>query len=166
MNHDALVARVAHDMTAGEPAPDFRARTLARLAERPPRPWVRLLLPAGAVAALAVTVVLVRPAGPDRLAVAGPGTGGASRPGASVAAPALPIAALSSVAPTVPVAAPQMPAPDEAAVDAPPLAADEPPMLEPLPLPEPLVIEPIQPIPPSITPITVDPIIWDRGSVS
>ncbi len=58
MKDDALIDRVARDMTEGEPAADFRARVLGRLPHGRHGSWLRIAIPAGTIAALGLAWVM------------------------------------------------------------------------------------------------------------
>lgn len=152
MNDDALIDRVARDMTDGEPPGDFRARVIERLPQSGRGSWLRIAIPAGAITGLGLAWILAGPTAP-----AGPATftgpTGSIAP-AGLGGPAGPVALAGSAAP-VDVAGPAEPAGSVAPAESSPAA------LEPLSAPEPIVIAPIQPILPSIAPITVDPLGWD-----
>jgi hypothetical protein len=175
---DALIDRVARDMTDAGPPAGFEARVLRRLPARRD-PWMRVAIPAAAAAGLVVGLAL-----PGALAalqsLGAPASKGSSGSAASAGTPLvqaglpatpdsgrLETAAHRQTAPAGPASDPIPPGPATPGAPAEPAEPaaeetadpDEPAILPPLAVPAPIVIDPIQPILPTIAPITVDPIV-------
>lgn len=148
---DDVIDRVARSMTEGEPGAGFRARVLGRLPQASRGSWWRIAIPAGAITSLVIAWALTGPARSP-----GPGRSLAPAGSAGHAGPAGPeTTAALGPAPAAPAAEALAERVDAAGPAAPTEPADS-------SVFEPIVIAPIQPILPTITPITVDPIIWDR----
>jgi len=154
MTHDHIIDLVARQMTEAEPPADLRARVIAALPPtRRPR-WIRMTIPAGAIAALAIialmsgTVWLERSNGPAVQGSKGPDAATTTR----VVAPA--VAEASAGATTGPLDRWTVGPLDRVDVPLPSRVA-------PLEEVVPLSIEPIQPIGVSIAPITVTPLVTE-----
>ena len=144
MNHNHLpeefIDAIARDMTAAEPSIDLGARIRAGLQPRTTPSRLRFLIPAGAVAATILAIVLTGPAArtvPTVPTVASVPTG-----------PASPAGSAGSTDSTVRVRATTV------------VTAIAGPTTQAFLLP-PVVLAPIQPEPLSIAPISVEPIVTD-----
>ncbi len=151
MNHDQMIDLVARQMTEAEPPSDLRARVMAALPTSRPHRWIRIAIPATAIAALGLAAVLTRPAGPS--APAGP---------LGLSIPSSPSGPATAVAHTTGESLGSV----EAVVTRrqQPVHTDDLPLasrIPPLPALTPVFIEPIQPVGLSIAPITVTPIVTE-----
>jgi hypothetical protein len=153
MNHDALIDRIARDMTDAEPRADFRARVLSHVAPRPR--WPRLTIRAALVAtAAAICAWALLPSNHITAPVERPNLGvRAMNDAASAPQPLQAVDQLeTSRRPTRVHLIPRVSA-EELAWRAR--------AIPPLPPAQPLQVDSIQPQPLSIAPITVHPIVSD-----
>ena len=157
MNHDYLIDLVARQMTEAEPPSDLRARVIAALPARTPHRWMRIAIPATAIAGLVIIAMMNGAAWLERSK--GPTVQGSEGPGDVTPVESPAVAEASAGTATGPLDRWTF-GPLDRAADV-PLSSH----IEPLAAVVPLSIEPIQPIRVSIAPITVTPIVTEPLTV-